>query len=326
MSRAIRFNSVLHFHWLMASGSKKEALGYVRTAVQSHPNDLVLVRTLAGQLLASAKGGPPTEKDLAFLRTAVRSHPNDVDLAKMLAEQLIASADFVRSNDERMALFNEARLALNRVTSVAEIAASSDRGNVDAFLGFAHVNQSLCLCLVQLGFRQEAISVFQRLIAVQKSVQPRPSIDPCAADDYWRRMANAALTMKTLLDARQTSSPEDFVRTKLSEMNFEPKSEGHLGWCVIAAQVDLAIRMRRQEKREEANMLVAHMREYAGDLVARFPDDPLAHLAMYEAQIQIAKNAVRYKDAMPEPALRRRLIRRTVPWRSAPEVPRHVRP
>jgi hypothetical protein len=49
------------------------------------------------------------------------------------------------------------------------------------------------------------------------------------------------------------------------------------------------------------------MARYARDLVARYPKDSLAHLAMSEAYVQVAKNAWRYHDANPEQALQQAL-------------------
>jgi hypothetical protein len=120
-------------------------------------------------------------------------------------------------------------------------------------------------------------------------------------------MAKTALTMRASVDAQQTSSPEDFVRAKLSEMNYKPQSEGEFGYVLILAEGDLAARLRRTQQQADAKRQVAQMMTYARALVARCPNDPLAYLALSEAQIHVAKNAVRYEPAKQETALRQAL-------------------
>jgi hypothetical protein len=204
-------------------------------------------------------------------------------------------------------LLHEARATLMSVRELTEIAAANDPGNVTALLAFGHVNQQLCHCLVQLGRHEEASSVFRRFVAVQKSLHPRQSIEPGAADDFWREVAKTVLTMWTVWGAKQTSFPEDILRATLSEMHFQPQSEGHLGWCVILAEGDLAARMRRTGQNADAKEQVTQMIDYGRALVARCPNDPLAYLALSEAQIHFAKNAIRYEPAKRETALRQAL-------------------
>ena len=242
------------------------------------------------------------EEALAFLRAAVRSHPKNVDLATMIAEQLIPPADRIPSDEKRRALLDEASVALTSVAEVAELTAVTDPGNIDALYTFGHLHHKLCYCLVQLGERDEAVAVSQRLVSVVKSLQTRHAANPGAASDFWREMAKTMAMMRPILHTEQ--APADFIRTSLQEMGFHAHSEGELGWCVTLAEGDLAAQMRRLEQRADAKQQVAHMVNYANELVARYPGDLFAHLALSKAQIHVFKNALRYKDGNPQTALR----------------------
>jgi hypothetical protein len=81
---------------------------------------------------------------------------------------------------------------------------------------------------------------------------------------------------EAVLDAQITSSPEDSVRTKLSAL--QPTSEGHLGWCMIVAQADLA-RMPAGEAGRRKTL--SHMRRIRQALVVRYRTILRAHLASY---------------------------------------------
>jgi hypothetical protein len=183
----------------------------------------------------------------------------------------------------------------------------NDPGNVNALRAVGLLHRQLCHCLVELGRRDESVPIFRRLVSLQKSLQPRQAIDPGAADDFWRESATIALTMRTVLGDEQSSSSEAFVRSTLNEMHYKPQSEGEFGYVVILAEGDLAARMRRTERQADAKQQVAQMMNYARALVARCPNDPLAYLALSEAQIHVAKNAVRYDTAKQETALRQAL-------------------
>jgi tetratricopeptide (TPR) repeat protein len=245
------------------------------------------------------------EKALAFVRLGVRSHPKDVELARILAEQLVDAAERIPSDARRTAFLDEARAALTSVLEVAAERVATDPQNIDTLYMFAHVNQTLCYCLVQLGLLDDANEVFRRLVSAQKSLNPRQGSDPGVTTDFWREITRTILTVSPFSAGAQSSA--DFVRSKLKEMGFQPQSEGEFGLSTILAEGDLAALMRRLGKETDAKRQVAQIVKYANELVARYPGDSFAYLALSQARIQVFKNAERYQDANSKTALRQAL-------------------
>jgi hypothetical protein len=81
-----------------------------------------------------------------------------------------------------------------------------------------------------------------------------------------------------------------------------------IGWTLVMVQAQDAATARQTKRMDQAKEIVSSLEEFARGLVARFPRDPWSHLAMSEAQIQVAKNAWKVPGyAGPEEATHRAL-------------------
>jgi tetratricopeptide (TPR) repeat protein len=220
---------------------------------------------------------------------------------------LIAASESLPHDERQRALLEEARGALSSVADLAELQAANDPGNFRVLFNLVDLVQHLCHCLMELGRRAEATSAFRRLVSVQKALRPRQLIDSGTAEQILRETARTVLAISTCSAHDATSRPEDLVRATFDEMELKPQSEAELGWYVTLAESETAARMRRTGQQEDAKKLVSQMVKYSRELTTRSPQDPLAHLALSEVYVQVAKNAYRYKDANPEQALRHAL-------------------
>jgi tetratricopeptide (TPR) repeat protein len=190
---------------------------------------------------------------------------------------------------------------------MAEVAIMNDPGNLSNLEELGVVFRQLCHCLAQLDRQSDAISAYRRLVAIQKSLHLRQVVNPAADEVYLREIVKTVLIMMPLLTAQRITAPTNFLREALVEMRLVDVSEGNFGLCAILAEGDLAALMRRTGRPDEAKRLVAKMLKYAKSLAERFPRDPLAYLALSEAQIHVVKNAYRYHDSDPETGLRQAL-------------------
>jgi hypothetical protein len=66
-----------------------------------------------------------------------------------------------------------------------------------------------------------------------------------------------------------------------------------VAWALVLTEGAEAALCRRTNRLDRARDIVSGLEEFARQVVAQYPQDPFAHLAMSEAHCQISKNASR---------------------------------
>ncbi len=242
------------------------------------------------------------------IRRAVQMFPGDTWLGEKFVEQGSVARTIIPNGAERNVLLELTRGVLRSVLAVAEADAANDPGNVNLHARLVRLHCQLVSCHIELDEPDEAVSSFRRLVAIEKSLNPRRLFGAASGSEIWRLIAMTAVTVNGLRSEGLPSSYEIVVHSVLAEMSLELNWDSELGRQVILVVAARAARNRRAGRLEIATRVVSEMMEYAVDLSIRYPNDHLIHLALSEVHVQVAKNGMRDKGGTkPEIALRQAL-------------------
>jgi serine/threonine protein kinase len=246
------------------------------------------------------------------LRNALRKYPGTPSIALSLALGLLESADSLPPGDQRQAMLDEAHKALTTVSDSVETRALRDPDNPETIQYLALLYQYLGRALMNLGRREDAISALRRYILLEQVLNRSLAPHGRAFAGVCKPLAAFARIAMTPRDASESypRSPAlwDSARFMASAIGFDSASLPGVGWALVVSEGEEAALCRRTNRLDRARDIVSGLDEFARQLVAQYPQDPFAHLALSEAYCQISKNAWREADSSEvEDALRQAL-------------------
>jgi len=235
------------------------------------------------------------------LRKALRTSPGAPGIALQLALELLESAESLPPGNQRQVMLDEAHKTLTSVADSVEIRALRDPENPVRIEHLAVFYQYLGRVLMSLGRRQDAIAGLQRYVLLEKALDPGRGPHSKAFAGVCKPLAMLARIAITPPDASESypRSPAlwDSARFMASTIGISSTSLAAVGWGLVVSEGEEAALCRRTNRQDRAREIVNGLEEFASQLVAKYPEDPFAHLAMSESYNQIAKNACR--DAGP---------------------------
>jgi serine/threonine protein kinase/tetratricopeptide (TPR) repeat protein len=240
------------------------------------------------------------ENECEALRNAFRTYPGLPSIAVKLAVALLDSADSLPPGDRRQALSQEAWKTLVSVTESVEAQALRDRDEPGNIHNLALFYRYLGRALMNLGRREDAIAGLQRYMLLEQFLNRRPGLHSAELVGACEPAAMLARITNTPSDVSSSypRSPalRDSARFIASTIGIDSTSFPEIAWALIVSEGGEAALCRRTNRVDRARDIVSGLEEFARQIVAQYPKDSYAHLALSEALCQVSKNAWRQAD------------------------------
>jgi tetratricopeptide (TPR) repeat protein len=300
---------------LLSLGRKEEGQQWLRRGAQTlgrlpvkegFDQNMLQAKARMLLLLGDREGARET------LRIALRAFPGTPGIAVSLSLELLESADSLPPGDQRQAMLHEAHKTLTSVSDAAEALALRDPGIPENIQSLTTLYQYIARALMNLGRREDAIAALQRFFLLNKALNRKQAPHSRSLNAVWEPLAmfaRIAITPRAASEAHpHSSSLWDSAHFMAETIGIDSTSLPEIGWKLVMAESPEAALCRQTDRLDRARDIVSGLEEFARQLVAQYPQDPFAHLAMSEAHVQISKNA--WRGAGPaevEDALRQAL-------------------
>jgi tetratricopeptide (TPR) repeat protein len=233
----------------------------------------------------------------ASLRGFLEAHPEYSYRFPELPASLLDAANSEPLGDRREALRREAlaflRDAIDRLDPISKRSPS----DIHLLVKQSRLYEILGQALIDLGRREEAIAALRRFVAFHQEVRSSRGVDAGTMPEIVRPVTIlAGLMVPPRADfplRAQLGTLWDVERSLLSDMGIARGWAARGAWELIRAQHEEAALYRRTDRLNQAREIVAGMVEFARQVVAEYPDDPYAYLALSEAHFQDSKIAWR---------------------------------